>query len=129
MPLINSLYSQPFIFLKDLNMAFIELFMDLLEVRVPWVWSSDLGHIGTKNKLLLDILTKVDATHYLTGNGAKDYLNESLFTESGIAVEWQSFTHPIYSQQFGEFEPNLSVIDLLFNCGIEKSKIFLKGSK
>jgi hypothetical protein len=29
----------------------------------------------------------------------------------------QEFEAPIYPQRYGRFEPNLSIVDLLFNCG------------
>ncbi|MFN0138108.1 MAG: WbqC family protein, partial [Phycisphaerae bacterium] len=35
-----------------------------------------------------------------------------------INVVFQDYAHPTYPQQGrGRFEPNLSAIDLLFNCG------------
>ena len=38
---------------------------------------------------LVDICVKYGATTYLSGIGAKEYLNESLFKEKGINVEYQ----------------------------------------
>jgi hypothetical protein len=50
----------------------------------------------------------------------------NLFKEAGIEVVFQDYRHPVYKQLYGEFESNLSVIDLLFNCGPESRQI-LKG--
>ncbi len=36
---------------------------------------------------------------------------------AGIAVESQQFSAPHYRQQFEPFQPNLSVVDLLFAVG------------
>lgn len=127
MPEIERLYAQPFHMLRDFNMASIEMLMDMLDVRIPWVWSSSLNPVGKKNELLVDLLQKVSATHYLSGVGARDYFDPAPFREAGIEVAWQNFTHPIYPQLYGEFAPYLSGMDLLFNCGVEKSREILKG--
>ena len=50
------------------------------------------------------------------------------FKREGIEVVFQSYNHPVYSQLYGDFQQNMSVIDLLFNCGEESLKI-LSGEK
>ena len=126
MPEIESLYARPFHLLRDFNMASIEMLMDLLDVRISWVWSSRLEPIGTKNELLVDLLKKVSATHYLSGGGARDYFQPESFATAGIEVIWQDFTPPKYMQQFGEFVPYLSALDVLFNYGRTDSREILR---
>lgn len=128
MPEIERLYAQPFHLLRDFNMASIELLMDMLDVRIPWVWSSGLHPQGAKNELLVNLLQKVDATHYLSGVGARDYFQPEPFAEAGIEVVWQDFTHPVYAQQFGEFMPYLSALDVLFNHGVAASREILRSN-
>ena len=65
---------------------------------------------------------------YLSGVGARDYYEPELYEKAGIEVIWQEFEHPVYPQQYDGFIPYLSSIDLLFNCGIEKSRKILKDS-
>jgi hypothetical protein len=112
--------------LRDFNMASIEMLMDMLDVRLPWVWSSTLDPIGTKNELMADLACKVSATHYLSGVGARDYFRPEPFAQAGIEVVWQDFTHPVYEQQFGGFEPYLSALDVLFNHGTTASREILR---
>ena len=125
-PKMQRLYTRPFHTLRDFNMASIEMLMDLLDVRIPWVYSSDLHPVGTKNELLVDLLQKASATHYLSGIGARDYFDPAPFAGAGIEVIWQNFTHPVYQQQFGEFVPYLSALDVLFNHGIKASRDILR---
>jgi len=61
---------------------------------------------------------------YLSGQGAKKYNDENLFSENNIAIEYLEFIHPVYPQQWDDFIPNLSIIDLLFNVG-DKAKEYL----
>jgi len=127
MPEVERLYALSCQTLRDFNMASIQMLMDLLDVRIPWAWSSELEPQGAKNELLIDLLKKVSATHYLSGVGARDYFDSNPFTEAGIEVIWQNFSHPVYPQLYSKFVPCLSSIDLLFNCGVEKSRGILKG--
>lgn len=126
MPEIERLYARPCNLLRDFNMALIEVLMDILDVRIPWVCSGDLYPVGTKNELLVDLLQKVSATHYLSGVGARDYFDPAPFARADIEVIWQDFTHPVYQQQFGEFVPYLSALDVLLNHGIRASRDILR---
>ena len=67
---------------------------------------------------LVGICLQAGATHYVSGPAARAYLRETAFAERGIQVEWFDYDgYPPYPQLWGEFEPRVSVIDLLFNCG------------
>lgn len=127
-PSIVSLYDKPPRLMVDFNLRAIELLMDLLDVRLPWVLSSTLQPAGSSNELLIDLLIKVGATHYLSGNGAHSYMQLEKFVQTGIDVVWQQFTHPVYPQQFGTFIPYLSSLDMLLNCGIVTSRQILRAS-
>ena len=84
---------------------------------------------GNSTTLILNLCKKVGATKYLTGHGAKNYLNFNEFENANIEVEF--FNPPsikIYPQAFKKigFVDGLSCIDILLNCG-ERWKDFLKA--
>lgn len=63
------------------------------------------------------------ADRYLSGPAAKAYLDPAAFADRGIAVDWMSYAgYPDYPQLWGGFEPQVSVIDLLFNTGDEAAR-------
>lgn len=126
-PSMIALYDAPPRLMVDFNLRSIELLMDMLDVRLPMVRSSTLGPTGNRNELLIELLRKVGATHYLSGNGARGYMQPEKFKLARIEVVWQEFTHPVYPQQFPKFIPNLSTLDLLFNCGIASSRKILRA--
>lgn len=128
MPMVEALYRSPQRLLADFNLRSIEMLMKLLDIRVPMVLSSSLEPDGHKNELLIDLLGKVGATHYLSGTGARDYMAPDLFRDAGIEVLWQEFTHPVYPQQFGDFVPYLSALDALFNCGADGARKLIRRS-
>lgn len=129
MPLVEELYRAPPRLMADFNMRSIELLMDSLDVRLPWVLSSSLAPAGQKNELLIDLLHKVGATCYISGVGARAYLDVEMFVAAGIEVVWQDFHHPAYPQQFEGFVPNLSALDALFNCGMSGARRLLREAR
>lgn len=72
---------------------------------------------------LVQICKNLEATHYLTGDSAKDYMDEAQFSQAGIKLEYQHYGHPVYQQLWGDFIPFLSIIDLLLNEGANALKI------
>ncbi len=126
-PYIEKLYKSDCKKLSDLNIASIYMLMELFDIDVDVVYSSKLITTQTKSQRLVEILAQVDATHYLSGIGAKDYHIDKPFDDANIEIIWQDFKHPIYPQLHGAFIPYLSSIDLLFNCGIKESRKILRG--
>jgi len=79
--------------------------------------ASSLGVAGEKTDRLLAILAKVGATHYVSGPSARAYLDEAAFAAAGIGLEYMSYDYPAYQQLHGAFDPQVSILDLLFMQG------------
>ena len=124
---IEELYNKKFDKLSDFNLASIEMLNKLFDIKIEIVFSSTLKTTKVKSERLVELLKQVNATHYLSGIGARDYHIDEPFQRASIEVIWQDFKHPVYPQLHGEFIPYLSSIDLLFNCGIEKSREILRS--
>ncbi len=109
-------YRQEWTKMIDLNMAIIYYIIQGMKMEnKKIVFSSELQASGKGSELLLNIVKKVGGDKYLSGPLGKDYLDEDLFSKNGIEVIYQSFEHPIYTQCWGDFAPNMSAIDYLFN--------------
>jgi hypothetical protein len=79
-----------------------------------------------KSERLLGVCLATGATTYVSGPAAQDYLDQSLFADAGVAVEWFDYRgYPIYPQLWGDFEHSVSILDLLFNCGHD-SKLYMQ---
>lgn len=117
---------QPFV---EMNMALIRYFLQQLNINTPLYRLSQLDlEPGQKSQLIVDICLHFRADTYLSGQGARKYNDETLYAAHGIKLVYQHFTCPTYPQLHGEFVPNLSIVDLLFNCGPESGAILLRGS-
>lgn len=126
-PYLEELYTNNYEKLSEFNMASILMLMELFDIKIDIIYSSTLSTTKTKSERLVELLIQVDATHYLSGVGARDYHTDKPFEDANIDVIWQDFKHPVYPQLHGEFIPYLSSIDLFFNCGIEKSREILRS--
>lgn len=103
--------------LTDLNLAALDAVCGCLGLVPRMANASQLSPAGAGSELILNLCRQVGATVYLSGNQGRNYLDESAFAAAGIDVQYQDYVHPTYSQLHGAFEPNLAVVDLLFNCG------------
>lgn len=89
------------------------------------VRESELGTGGVKTERIAQVCAAVGADTYLSGPGAKAYLDEAALSARGIRVAWQAFAHPVYPQRYAGFEPNMAVLDLLANCGGGSREVLL----
>lgn len=114
--------------LLALNMHLIRTFAEILSIRANMVRSSEFTYKGKeKNEKLISMCRFMGADVYLSGSGGRSYIDEALFSRANLDVKWHSYEHPTYMQRYEGFEPNMSVIDLLFNAGPKAKEIMLKG--
>ena len=89
--------------------------------------SSNLSGSGHSTDLLISLIKEVNGSAYMCGGGAINYQEDEKFSESSIKLVYQNFSPPKYSQfSSTEFIPGLSILDMLFNCGVEKTFSLLK---
>jgi hypothetical protein len=92
--------------------------MELLGLKRKLVLASSL-QVDTEDPTLrlVKICQTLGGVAYLSGRDGAKYMDIDMFSGHKINVLFQDFKHPQYPQCYGPFEPNLSVVDLLFNCG------------
>jgi hypothetical protein len=116
-PTLRRFYIQDWETLAALNDAMLQWLLAELGIDVAFHRASDHHFAGTKSELVLDMCRKLGATTYIFGSLGRDYADIKAFEAAGIEVRFQDYQHPEYPQQYAGFEPNLSVLDLLMNCG------------
>jgi len=114
----EQLYANKWRRLSELNAEATEyLLKEAFEIDTASVCSSTLDVRSQKDDLILDICVALKATKYISGPFGRDYLNAGKFADAGIEIVYHDYIHPEYQQTFPGFEPYMSAIDLLFNCG------------
>lgn len=129
-PKLRDVYHKPFNSLADFNTQLLMMCFDLLDLHPTIRFSSEFDLHGTHATEALIALTKaVNAEIYLGGFDTEKYAHIERFKEEGIILKINDFVAHPYPQQFdGEFIPNLSVIDALFNIGPEATRHLIDGS-
>jgi len=95
----------------------ISLAQQLGITQTRFIRSSELCVDGTKTDRLVQLLTKVGASHYISGPSARDYLEEDKLHDAGISLEYMRYDYPEYEQLYPPYEPSVSILDLLFMQG------------
>jgi hypothetical protein len=129
-PLVEEWMAEPEDNLAGLNTRLIKTISQGLGFSPDWVLSSELGAEGRRSALILGLLKKSRAATYLSARGSFGYMaEEGLFPLAGLEVAFQDFHHPVYSQIHSkDFVTHLSILDALFNLGIEATARLIKDS-
>ncbi len=116
--------------LADINIELIVCLCQHLEIETNLIRASELGVPGRKSERLIEMCRRLDADHYYSPAGSRDYIEEEgLFPDSGLTLTYQEFPSSAYSQfNSNEFVPYLSIVDLLANVGKRRSLAYIKRS-
>jgi hypothetical protein len=124
---LEPLLRQPWTHLSVLNRALIEAVCARLGIATRLRCSWDYAVQGGRSERLASICAQAGATVYVSGPSARDYLDAAAFSRRGIAVEWFDYAgYLLYPQLWGAFEPAVSILDLLFNCGADARRYALR---
>lgn len=129
---IEPVFTSEFALLWQVTDASVQIMRRLLRVDTPLVYQSALTPSEEKkSQFLIDLLRQLGADAYLSGNGARKYMDMDMFENAGIRVEYQRFALPEYPQKNARaFVPGISGLDVLFNCGVEETRrIFWENVK
>ncbi|MDN8612834.1 WbqC family protein [Variovorax ginsengisoli] len=116
---LEPMYRQAeYVYLSELNSHFIERICSYLEIDTKISDSSSFSLADGKTERLVDLCVQAGGTEYISGPSAKNYVDETVFRERGIALTWFDYAgYPEYPQLWGDFTHGVTVLDLMFNCG------------
>ena len=125
---LYDIFAQKPVHISQLNQDIIHWVCKELNITTPFIRSSDLNTSGNKDILLVNICKNRQATDYISPPGSKAYLDQSdAFDEANINLLYHTYNHPEYNQPYGDFEPYMGIIDLLFNEGPNSITIIKQG--
>ena len=106
--------------LSTFNQKVIENISERFRLKCSFMNAGQFENSADATERLLNICLALNATKYLTGSKAKSYLDVSRFNSEGIEVIWSNYEFKKYDQLWDlDFDPNVSVVDLILNVGFE----------
>ncbi|WP_412560329.1 WbqC family protein [Winogradskyella sp. MIT101101] len=115
---IKEIYDGSDIYLSEINRKFIVLINKFLDITTDIIDSRTLELKGDRQEKLIEACQKLNASTYISGPAAKEYIDETLFKENNLDILWMDYSgYKPYHQINGDFEHQVSVLDLLFNEG------------
>jgi len=116
--------------LSELNQVFIKEISRYLNINTRIIDSERFQTSTDKSQRLIDILLEVNAKIYLSGPAAMSYIDQEKFCLNGLKVDWMNYSnYPIYDQRWDPFHHNVSILDLIFNCGFKSRKYMKYANK
>lgn len=113
-------------YLTEINFRFISAICEILNIKTNFHFSSDFSLKEERSERLLDLCLKLNGTDYFSGPAAKVYMNERIFEEAGVKINYFDYSaYPEYEQLYPPFVHGVSILDLLFNEGIEARKYLI----
>lgn len=90
--------------------------------------SSELAVKGKKSQLIKNIVSHLNGDIYITGLGARNYLDHENLEQNGIETRYLDYNLKRYPQKYGEFSPYVTILDLIANCGKDGRKYICSGT-
>jgi len=128
-PIIREFYSKHPVLLADFTIETTIRLSQVLDIsHTRFLRSSSLAVEGRKTDRLVNILKTLDADHYISGPSARDYIEPQIFETAGIELEFMEYNYIEYPQLYPPYDPQVSILDLLFNTGPEARKYIQNGT-
>lgn len=128
-PFLQATYAREWSSLNDLNRHMLHFYLDALGIETGIVYASDLNVPGEATDRLVNLVQAVGGDTYYSGAYALEvYLDKQTLDEAGVGLALQEWHAPTYPQRYGGFEKDLSIVDLLMNCGPESRTILMGGA-
>ena len=99
--------------LASLNIRAVEAVAKYLSIKTKSLRSSSLAALGASSDKLINIVKATGGSQYVTGHGAKNYLQHEQFEEHGISVEYMNYENKAYQQWDNTFISHMSILDLI----------------
>jgi len=115
-PTLSAEFSKNHSLLTELCFDQLHFWLRELCIENKIIRASDIPVNEKKSDLILSLCRYVGANIYLSGPMGRYYLKEDDFIEKGIQIKYYNYVHPVYYQLYGNFIPDLSIVDYWMNC-------------
>ena len=130
MPRLEDFYAADYRTLADAVVSSMRLSFEFFGIRARVIFQSEATYDRSlrRGDLVVALARAAGASCYLSGPGARAYLDESAFC-GDPTLRYNNFRHPTYPQRgTHDFQSGLACLDMLFNLGSNRSREMLVGN-
>jgi hypothetical protein len=126
---LERFYLPPYaIYLSNLNRGLIVAICDYLDIETKITNCTEYEIVDGKTERLASLCAQAGGTEYVSGPSAKNYIDEGVFEKIGVCLKWFEYGgYCQYPQLWGDFVHEVSIIDVLFNCGKSSRRYMSNG--
>lgn len=122
----EALYQKEWINLSELNIYITNYILKELRISTKILYDVDFEFHKNKTDRLVEMCEATNCDIYLSNKGSENYVSIPSFQTLGKDHLYVHYLGKEYPQVFRGFEPNLSILDMLFNCGPDESRKIIK---
>lgn len=115
--LVDSVFQATGDSLSEMNITLIERIAKYLKIETRFARASEMPSESSGTQKLLELCQRFEATTYVTGHGALNYLDHDAFEAAGIGVSYMDYRRVEYDQPHGGFTPYVSILDAIASLG------------
>lgn len=128
-PILQEIYSKEWQSLNELKIYITNFLLNELNIKPAIFYDTDFEFSAHKTDLLVQMCKELNCNFFLSNKGSSAYVEIEKFNANNIDHMYMDWICPKYPQLFGNFIPNLSILDMLFNCGPEATEEIIKDDK
>lgn len=128
LPHLERFYAAEYELLTQAVLASMRVSLELFGISTRVILQSDMDYDRSlqRGDLIVALVRAAGASCYLSGSGARAYLDETAFA-GDLTLSYNDFHHPHYHQKGpAAFQPGLTCLDALFNLGVEGTRALLE---
>lgn len=125
--IVNDVFTQNFVKLSDLARYSTYKMLEYFDIYDDNKFSSSESLFVNFNssERLVKICKYFRAKNYITGHGARNYLDHERFEQMNVSVNYMNYKMIEYPQLHGDFNPYVSALDLIANCGVRGREVLI----
>ncbi len=116
--------------ISELDIFSTKLIAEALQIEVEWHKASDLKQSGGKEgEKVVNICKLLGCDYFINGPSAREFMDEDMFRENGIVLDYIDYSYPEYEQMYQPFTHQVTVLDVIFNCGAGARELICRGQE
>ncbi|PLY08700.1 MAG: hypothetical protein C0626_12695 [Arcobacter sp.] len=112
---VEYIFNQKYTHLLEINLKILNFMLKVFSINTQIIYASEFNTQLIKSDRILDLVKASGCTTYLSGVGAKNYMNEEDFKNNNIQLNYQDFYHIQFDQKTKkDFQDGCFALELPF---------------